>query len=439
MFGTRRRGPRRPKVYRIPVETYLVALALAFALAIAFSLLSLPREVSYRQPHRFSVEDDTFLPSALALANPWPIEGNRVQLLLNGDEIYPAMLAAIAKARRSINLESYIFWSGDAANRFRDALVERAQHGVEVRVLLDALGSPGSKLKKKDVEYLREGGCRVEFFHPVRPWMLDRINHRSHRRILIVDGKAGFTGGAGIADVWLGNAETRQHWRDTHAEVTGPVVSQLQSAFQGNWAAVRGEVLRGDAFFPKLERSGSARAQVIISSPESPSSATKLLYATSISAATRRLWLSNSYFLPDEDSIALLVEAARRGVDVHILVPGEVNDVPATKAGGRSSFGDLLQGGVKISEYEPTMFHPKTMVVDGLFATIGSTNFDNRSFRLNDEINLAVYDREIGRRLEEIFLKDLERSRPYTLQQWRNRPLKERMTEILVLPFRREL
>ncbi|HKA36419.1 MAG TPA: phospholipase D-like domain-containing protein [Thermoanaerobaculia bacterium] len=439
MFRTRRRGPRSPRVYRIPVETYLVALALAFALAIAFSLLSAPKEVSYRQPHRFAVADETFLPSALALSNPQPSEGNRVRLLFNGEEIFPAMLAAIARAERSVNLESYIFWSGQAATRFRNALVERAQHGVEVRVLLDALGSPRSKLRRQDVEFLREGGCRVEFYHPIRPWMLDTINHRSHRRILVVDGKVAFTGGAGIADVWLGQAEAPGRWRDTHVEVTGPVVAQLQSAFQENWGAVRGEALAGDAFFPKLERAGSARAQVIVSSPESPSSATKLLYATSISAATKRLWLSNSYFLPDSDTSALLVEAARRGVDVHILVPGKVNDVPATKAGGRSSFGELLSGGVKISEYQPTMFHPKTMVVDGLFATIGSTNFDNRSFRLNDEINLAVYDRDVGRRLEEIFEKDLARSRRYTLEQWRGRPIRERLTELLIMPFRSEL
>ena len=415
-----------------------MALALAFAMAIAFSLLSLPKEVSYRQPHRFSVEDDTFLPSALALANSSPIEGNRVRLLRNGVEFYPAMLSAIARARRSINLESYIFWSGEAARRFRVALVERAQHGVEVRILLDAIGS-GAKLRKEDVEFLREGGCRVEFFHPVRPWMLDTVNHRTHRRILVVDGRIAFTGGAGIADVWLGDAEEKGHWRDTQVEVTGPVVAQLQSAFQENWGEVRGEALAGDAFFPMLARTGPARAQVILSSPETPSSATKLLYATSISAATRRLWLSNSYFLPDDDSTALFVEAAKRGVDVHILVPGKVNDVPATKAGGRSSFGALLEGGVKISEYEPTMFHPKTMVVDGLFATIGSTNFDNRSFRLNDEINLAVYDREVGSRLEEMFEKDLSRARPYTLQMWRNRPFKQRLTELLALPFRPEL
>ena len=438
MFRVRSRRPRGPRVYRIPIETYLVTLALAFALAMAFSLLSTPREISYRLSHQFSAEDPAFLPSAHALSNPSPIEGNRIRLLENGDEFYPAMLAAISRATRSINLESYIFWSGEAADRFRETLIERAGKGIEVRVLLDAIGS-GVKLKRGDVDAMRRAGCIVEFFHTVRPWALDTVNHRTHRRILIVDGKIGYTGGAGIADVWLGHAEKPGRWRDTQVEVSGPVVAQLQSAFQENWAAVRGEALLGDAFYPPLERTGSARAQVIVSSPEAPSSSTKLLYAVSIAAAQRRVWLSNSYFLPDAVTISLLVEAAHRGVDVHILVPGKVNDVPATKAGGRSSFGQLLSGGVKISEYQPTMFHPKTMVVDGVFATIGSTNFDNRSFRLNDEINLTVYDREVGRKLEEMFQKDLANSRPYTLDRWRNRPFKERVTEWLILPFRAEL
>ncbi|HYV43089.1 MAG TPA: phospholipase D-like domain-containing protein, partial [Thermoanaerobaculia bacterium] len=206
-----------------------------------------------------------------------------------------------------------------------------------------------------------------------------------------------------------------------------------------NWAAARGELLSGERFFPRLEPAGHAFAQVILSSPESPSSPTKLLYVVSISSAMRRLWISNSYFLPDPDATALLVSAARRGVDVHILIPGKVNDVPLTRAGGRSSLGELLAGGVKISEYGPTMFHAKTMVVDGVFATIGSTNFDNRSFRLNDEINLTVYDREFGRRLEEMFVEDLAQSRSYTYAQWRSRPLKQRLMEWLILPFRSEL
>jgi phosphatidylserine/phosphatidylglycerophosphate/cardiolipin synthase-like enzyme len=297
MFRTRSRGPRRPKVYRIPIETYLIALAIAFALSVAFSLLSVPKEIDYRLAHHFGVEEETFLPSAHALSNASPVEGNRIRLLENGDAFFPAMLAAIARAQSSINLETYIFWSGEIAGRFRDALSERARAGVEVRILLDAVGS-GAKLSRDDVSAMRSAGCAVEFFHPLRPWMLDTINHRTHRRILVVDGRVGFTGGAGVADVC---------------------------------------------------------------------SPTKLLYAVSISSAMRRLWISNSYFLPDADVTALLVSAARRGVDVHILIPGKVNDVPLTRAGGRSSLGDLLAGGVKISEYGPTMFHAKTMVVDGVF------------------------------------------------------------------------
>jgi cardiolipin synthase A/B len=438
MFRIRSRKPRKPRVYRIPVETYLVALALAFALSVAFSLLSVPKEIDYRLRHHFGVEDETFLPSAHALSNPTPIQGNRIRLLENGDEFFPAMLAAIARARSSINLETYIFWSGEIAGRFRDALSERARAGVEVRILLDAVGS-GAKLSRDDVSAMRAAGCAVDFFHPLRPWMLDTINHRTHRRLLVVDGKVGFTGGAGIADVWLGNAERPGRWRDTQVEVAGPAVAQLQSAFQENWTAVRGELLSGERFFPRLEPAGSAIAQVILSSPDSPSSPTKLLYAVSISSAVRRLWISNSYFLPDADATAQLVSAARRGVDVHILIPGKVNDVPLTRAGGRSSLGDLLAGGVKISEYGPTMFHAKTMIVDGVFATIGSTNFDNRSFRLNHEINLTVYDPEVGRRLEEMFVEDLARSGSYTYAQWRSRPVRQRLTEWLILPFRGEL
>ncbi|MFN2387287.1 MAG: phosphatidylserine/phosphatidylglycerophosphate/cardiolipin synthase family protein [Thermoanaerobaculia bacterium] len=434
----RKKGPRRPRNYRIPIETYLVALAVAFALSVALSLLSRPEEVRYVLPHAFGVRDDAFLPSAHALANPIPLAGNRLEILENGIEIFPAMLSAIAAAQRTINLETYIFWSGEVATRFREALSERARAGVQVRVLLDGVGS-SSKLDEDDVRAMREAGCTVELYHPLRPWMLDAINNRTHRRILVVDGKIGFTGGAGIADVWLGNADAPDHWRETHVRVEGPVVAELQAAFQENWAEVRGELLLGADHFPRLERVGSARSQVIDSSARSTSSATKLLYAVSIAAASERLSISNSYFLPDGETIALLVDAARRGVDVRIIVPGKINDVPATKAAGRARFGELLRGGVKIFEYEPAMFHPKSMVVDGIFSTIGSTNFDNRSFRLNDELNLTVYDAEFADALEASFNRDLARSRPYTYEKWLERGFFERAFEWAVVPFRSQL
>ena len=438
MLRKRRRRPRKPKVYRIRVETYLVALAIAFALSVAVSRLSRAREVDYAMPHGFSAHDPTFFASAHALANPVAVAGNRVEILENGVGIYPPMLAAIAAAKKTIHLETYIFWSGEAASRFEAALSAKAREGVRVRILLDGVGS-STKLHREEVRKMREAGCVVDYFHPVKPWMLDSVNYRTHRRILVVDGKVGFTGGAGIADEWLGDADTPEHWRDTHVRVEGPVVALLQAAFQENWSEVRGETLGGEESFPQLSPAGRAQAQVISSSARAPSSATKLLYAVSISAARHRIYLSNSYFLPDRETVGLLVAAARRGVDVRVIVPGEVNDVPATKAAGRSRFGRLLEGGVRIYEYQPTMFHPKTLVVDGIFSTIGSTNFDNRSFRLNDELNLTVYDEEIAAGLERLFRKDLARSRPYTLAMWRARPWTTRTFEWIVLPFRREL
>jgi cardiolipin synthase len=438
MFRKRMRRPRKPKVYRIPVETYVITLAVVFALSVALSLLNRPREVRYAIPHTFSVEDATFLPSAHALSNPSTLPGNRVRILENGAEIFPAMLAAIAQAKKTINLECYIFWSSRIGSRFRDALSERARRGVEVRLIVDAIGSK-PKLADSDIEIMRAAGIIVELYHPLHPWTLNWINNRTHRRILVVDGKSAFTGGVGIADEWEGRADSESHWRETCVQVEGPVVAQFQAAFLDNWSEVRGEALLGEGFYPKLEPVGEARCQVIHSTARSPSSATKLLYAVSIAAARRRILLSNSYFLPDSETSAALVKAAQRGVDVEIIVPGNVNDVPATKAGGRSSFGGLLRGGVRIFEFQPTMFHPKTMVVDGMFATIGSTNFDNRSFRLNDEINLSIADETTARRMEALFARDRARSRPYTYPQYVGRSLKDRLFEWAVLPFRSEL
>jgi cardiolipin synthase len=269
--------------------------------------------------------------------------------------------------------------------------------------------------------------------------MLDVINRRTHRRILVVDGRVGFTGGAGIADIWDGDADSPEHWRDTMVRIEGPVVAQMQSAFEENWAEVTGEILIGEKYFPQLHPAGDALASVIPSNPRPSSSASQTLYSVAISAAERTISIANSYFVPNETSVGLLVAASRRGVKVRILVPGKINDVPATKAGARSSFGELLRAGAAIYEYQPTMMHAKTMVVDDLFATVGSTNFDSRSFYYNDEIELAVYDERIARRLEEMFDKDLARSRAYTYEEWVERPVWKRFTEWLLLPVRSQL
>jgi len=438
MLRRKRRSPRKPRVYRIPVEFYLIALAAAFAFSAAISLLNRPEEVSYDIPHTFGVRDPSFLASTQALDRPGMVPGNRVSIYQNGVEIFPAMLDAISHAQTSVHLESYIFWSDEVGRRFRDALSERAGRGVEVRLLLDGVGSP-KRLTKSDVDTLRRSGCHVEFFRPIRPWMLDVINRRTHRRILVVDGKVGFTGGIGFAEVWDGNADARDHWRDTVVGIEGPAVAQMQSAFGDNWSEVTGDLLVGEKYFPALPAAGNVLASVVPSNPRLSSSASQTLYSVAIAAAERTISLSNSYFVPNDDSLVLLTAASQRGVNVRILVPGKINDLPVTKAGARSRFGLLLKAGAKIYEYQPTMMHAKTMVVDGVFAIVGSTNFDSRSFRYNDEIDLEVYDEDVAGRLEQMFETDLTRSRPYTFEKWANRTMWERFTEWVLLPVRSQL
>ena len=266
------------------------------------------------------------------------------------------------------------------------------------------------------------------------------FNHRNHRRVLVVDGTVGFTGGVGFADEWLGDADSPEHWRDTQVRVEGPAVRGLQRAFQENWSEETGEPLVGDEFFPSLPQPGSSSAAVVPSSPLAAMSGAGRVYSISVAAAAKEIWIANSYFLPDDETSGLLVAAVKRGVDVRVIVPSdEHNDVPATKAAGRATFGPLLAGGVKIFEYEPTMFHLKTMVVDGIFSTVGSANFDERSFHLNEEINLFVYDTAFAGLMRERYERDLTKCRPYTLAMWKRRPLKKRFTEWLAGPVRSEL
>jgi cardiolipin synthase len=431
------RVPRRRLLPHV-LALVVVSGAAGYALAVIVAKWSAPKQTVYELPHGFTVSDPTFLPSALPSATMTP--GNRLELLENGDAIFPAMLAAISSARKTVNFEAYLFWSGDVGARFRDALAERAMHGVAVRVLLDAVGSSGRYLKASDVSILRRAGCRVEFFHSEMPWMLWVVNHRNHRRVLVVDGTVGFTGGVGFADQWRGDADSQEHWRDTQVRVEGSSVRGLQRAFQENWSEVTGEPLVGDEFFPALPQAGSSSVAVVPSSSLAAMSGAGRVYAISLAAATKEIWIANSYFLPDETTVRLLIAAARRGVDVRVIVPSDQrNDVPSTKAAGRSSFGPLLDGGVAILEYQPTMFHLKTMVVDGIFSTVGSANFDERSFYLNEEINLFVYDSAFAGLMKERYQRDLLLCRPYTAAMWKGRSLKQRMMEWLVTPFRSEL
>ena len=384
-----------------------------------------------------AVSDPQFLRDMGTLLGPPVLGGNRVVGLNNGDEIFPAMLAAIREARSTINFETYIYWSGAIGRRFADALSERARAGVRVHVLVDWVGS-----NKMDASLLREmaaSGVRIRRYHPLHWYTLSRINNRTHRKLLVVDGRVGFTGGVGIADPWLGRAQDRDHWRDSHYRLEGPAVGQMQAAFMDNWMEAAGEVLHGAAYFPALPPLGGSGAQVLSSSAAGGSENVRLLYLMSIAAARRSVRLSMSYFVPDDLAVQTFVAARRRGVTVEMIVPGPEIDAEIVRRASRARWGALLRAGVRIHEYQPTMFHCKVMIVDDRWVSVGSTNFDDRSFRLNDETNLNVLDPAFAATQIAAFERDKARSLEITLQAWEARPWAEKLKERAAALLRSQL
>jgi len=420
------------------VEWIWVALAF-IVIVLIFCLFFIRRKtVEYKIEHTFAVSSPEFFGSALALTNPVPLAGNKIELLENGDRFFPAMLDAIKAAQKTVNFAAYIMKSDGMGHQFRDALCERARAGVEVRVLLDGIGS-GWGLDNSDVRMMTDAGCKFSYYHPVQSWRLDRTNRRSHRRILVVDGRIGFTGGAAFSDKWTGHAQDENHWRDTHARLEGPIVAQLQSAFLGHWVKTFGEVLTGAGQFPPLPAAGELKAQVVESHSFSSAAPIPMVQAVTFAAAEKRIWITNPYCTPSDDQVDLLVKAARRHVDVRFILPGPHNDQPMTQSAGRSAYGRLLEGGVKIFEYQPSMIHAKTMVADSLFSMVGSSNLDPRSSEINEEVDVVVYDQGFAKQMEESFERDLKQSREYTVDQFHNRSLWERTTEWLMQPFRSQL
>lgn len=401
-------------------------LAAVFTVFVVFIVLNLTlgdRQIGSRLIRRYSVGDAQFPRAIASVMAPALVPGNRVQALLNGDEIFPAMLGAIRAAKSSITLETYIYWSGSVGSDFSTALEQAASRGVEVRLLLDWVGGD---LDDAQLARIRQAGVTVGRYNPPRWFSLGRMNNRTHRKLLVVDGRVGFIGGVGIADAWRGHAQDGKHWRDTHFRVTGPVVAQLQSAIIDNWLQSTGDILHGDSYLPPLADCGPALAQVFTSAPRGGSKSMQLLYLMSIAAAAVSIDLSASYFLPGPVAIQSLVAAARRGVRIRIIVPGAHIDKAVVRRASRANWGRLLAAGVAIFEYQPTMFHCKVVVVDGLWVSLGSTNFDARSFSINDEANLNVYDGEFARRQIEVFEDDLRQSKRITLESWRRRTLVNR-------------
>ncbi|HVE65534.1 MAG TPA: phospholipase D-like domain-containing protein [Thermoanaerobaculia bacterium] len=415
-----------------PARRRLAAAAFLLALIplAGCSYLFGDKRTSYDYKPAYGVDSAEFRRSLDVLGTEM-VPHNKATLLQNGDQFFPAMLQAIRDARRSVNMEMFIFDDGEIAGEFARALSEKAREGVEVRLLIDDYGSHLGALE----DQMKAAGVKVREYKPLRIYTIYKIGNRTHRKILTVDGKIGFTGGVGIDDRWRGDARNPKEWRETMVQVEGPVVAQLQSIFMEDWVHTTGEVLHGERQFPPLPAAGEVLAQAIRSSRTDPSSMAKLLYYMGIQAARQRIWIENAYFVPDGQIRRGLVAAVARGVDVRVLVPGRHIDVPIVRQASRFHYGELLDGGVKIYEYRPTMLHNKVMVVDGIWSTIGSINFVNRSMKKQAEANVAIYDRAFAELVEKTIAADLEKSEQFTRARWEKRGLLARLSETVFWLF----
>lgn len=418
-----------------PILRRLVAGCLLAALLVQTSgctVLRLDKRVVYRYEHPFAVEDDTFRRSLSAFGHEM-VGGNRAEILNNGVAIFPAMTQAIREAKLSVNLESYIFKDDKAGGIMAEALMDAARRGIEVRVLVDGTGS---KFSGPLLARMRNAGVDARVFHPIRLWSLYKIARRTHRKILVVDGTISFTGGFCIADQWLGDARNPKEWRDMMVRATGPVSAQMQAIFSEGWTYTTGEILAGEKFYPRIEPAGEVAGQAIKISRGDSSSLAAMLYFVAIQSARKSIHIQNAYFVPSRQIREALIQAARRGVDVRVMVPGRHMDQPLVRTASSLHYGELLTAGVRIFEYNRTMMHNKDAVIDGIFSTIGSINFDARSTRENAEASLAFYDRDFGARLEATFAEDEKHCREITYESWKRRGIEQRLAELVSNAFR---
>ena len=415
----------------------LTILVTGFCFVIFMNFITAEKQIQRNLKPHYAIANPQFSRSVSALLGPPFIAGNDIQVFINGDDIFPAMLNAIKNAKDTITFETFIYWSGSIGEEFSRALSERAQAGVDVHVLLDWLGS--IKMETAQIDKMREAGVQIQRYHKPHWSHLARLNNRTHRKLLIIDGKTGFTGGVGIADQWRGDARNQNEWRDCHFKVTGPVVGQMQAVFMDNWIKSKGQVLHSERYFPLLESTGNLPMQMFSSSPSGGSDSMQLMYLMAITAAHQTIELSSAYFVPDQLTIEALLAAGKRGVKIRIITPGKYIDTELVRKASKASWGELLKAKVEIAEYSPTMYHCKIFIVDSLLVSVGSTNFDNRSFRLNDEANLNVLDQDFALHQLKIFNDDWSNSHPITYEQWANRPIKEKLVESLASIVRSQL
>lgn len=416
----------------------LLGIGIGFAaFVVGANFVRNEKKVEHAVDSPYGIDDPQFPRSIGVLLGPPLLEGNTVTELLNGDAIFPSMLEAIRGAQRTITFESFIYWSGDIGKTFATTLAGRARAGVKVLILLDWAGSV--PMERSLIDELEHAGCQVVRYHAPKWYHLTRLNNRTHRKILVVDGRIGFTGGVGIGDEWTGHAQDPLHWRDTHFKIEGPVVAQMQAVFMVNWIKARSSVEHTGDFFPPLHPVGDQRAQMFHSSPDEGSENIRLMYLLSIASARRTLRLTQAYFVPDDLLVATLAKAARRGVRIEVIMPGDQTDAPRVRQASRARWGPLFQAGVTLYEYQPTTLHAKVMIVDDLWSSVGSTNFDNRAFRLNDEANLNLYDAPFAAQMTRTFEADKRLCREITFAEWQARPRWVKFTDWFWSLFRQQM
>jgi len=405
---------------RVPIVWFVADLVIIVGLSLALWSAERGRAVqlSVKNPGDFGA----LLPSIVGLTQSSLERGNRMQLLENGDGFFPLLLRDVAAARQSIHIESYIWWKGAICDEVAAALAAKARQGVEVRLLVDASG--GRKMDRKLRDQMLAAGCQVRAFHPPRFSNLGRLNNRDHRKEIVIDGRIGYIGGYGFAKEWTGNAQDRDHWRDTGVRVEGPIVNRMQSAFCENWIEETGEIPAGLKYFPPATAAGPTAAHLAYTSPTGAVSSVQVLYYLAITGARKSILIQNPYLLPDNDAIAALAAAVKRGVDVTVMVPAtQSTDSPIVQHASHHQFGELLESGVKIWEYRKTLLHQKVIVVDGVWSCVGSTNFDDRSFQLNDEISMGILDSALAAQLTAAFEADRRYARERKLEEWKHRSL----------------
>jgi cardiolipin synthase A/B len=408
-------------------------LLIAF-IALVLSASGCARVYPHLSLPTMELGEPSFFPTLEAYASAPITGGNTVEVLLNGEQIFPALIEGIQSAKRTITYAQYFYEDGPVARDIAEALAERCRAGVGVNVLLDAFGV--ANMPREYQQMMAHSGCHVAFFRPLKQQLFGKYNNRNHRRILVVDGRLGFTGGSGVSRKWMGNGRVEHHWRDTDIRLEGPVVEYLQAAFVENWLEATGMVLGGEAYFPRpLEPRGDVYAQIVKSSPSAGSFAMYTTFLLAVNSARRTIHITNPYFVLDDTMRNALLAARRRGVRVTVLVPGAI-DHNIVRQASRRQFGRMLRAGIEIYEYRPALLHSKTMVIDGVWATIGSTNLDNRSFAVNDELNVIVYSRAVAQHFERVFAEDVEHSARVTYEAWKDRGIGAKVLEALALPIR---